>query len=154
MARPITPILAAVGATAALTVVAATSSSAASPSTGGLTVSSVPANVRATSSPAVGPQQTWTRKTSPVDLPGTGIERGDRLPKGSVLVYRQIDIPKREKRRVRLVVPKGKKIETAAQSGSFGSGVINRDYVGTRSVTIRAAGGQNGAQGRLYAYAR
>lgn len=154
MARSTTPILATVGAAVALSAAAAASSSAAIPTTGGLAVSSVSANARATSSPAVGPQQTWTKKTSPVDLPGTGIEQGDRLPKGSVLVYRQIDIPKGEKRRVRLVVPKGKKIETAAQSGSFGSGVINRNYVGTRSVTIRAAGGQKGAEGRLYAFAR
>lgn len=168
----------ALGAGAAM----ATASSAAAPSTGGLAVSAAPTSApaaatttapaaattsgsaaattgasaarAATSSPAVGPQKTWTGKTAPVDLPGTGIEQGDRLPKGSVLVYRQVDIPKGEKRRVRLVVPKGKKIETAAQSGSFGSGVINRDYVGTRSVTIRAAGGQKGAEGRLYAFAR
>lgn len=157
MARPIRPIIATFGAALALSA-AATASSSAAPSTGGLAVSSAstsPASARATSSSsAVGPQKTWTGKTSPVDLPGTGIEQGDRLPKGSVLVYRQIDIPKREKRRVRLVVPKGKKIETAAQSGSFGSGVINRNYVGTRSVTIRAAGGTKGAEGRLYAFAR
>lgn len=154
MARPITPILATVGATLALSAVATTSSSAAVPSSGGLAVASATPRASTSSSPAVGPQKTWTGKTAPVDLPGTGIEQGDRLPKGSVLVYRQIDIPKGEKRRVRLVVPKGKKIETAAQSGSFGSGVINRNYVGTRSVTIRAAGGQKGAEGRLYAFAR
>lgn len=157
MLRSVPSFIATAGVALALSAVAATSSSAAPP-TGGLAVSSAPASTsspRATApSPAVGPQKTWTGKTAPVDLPGTGIEQGDRLPKGSVLVYRQIDIPKRQKRRVRLIVPKGKKIETAAQSGSFGSGVVNRDYVGTRSVTIRAAGGQNGAQGRLYAYAR
>lgn len=134
--------------------------------TGGLTVSSGPATTgvatpapaagtrAASSSAAVGPQKTWTRKTAPVDLPGTGIERGDRLPKGAVLVYRAIDVPKGEKRRVKLVVPKGKKIVTAAQSGAFGSGVVDKDYVGTRSVTIRVGGGTKGAEGRLYAYAR
>ena len=129
MARPITPILATVGATLALSAVATTSSSAAVPSSGGLAVSSAAPRASTSSSAAVGPQKTWTGKTAPVDLPGTGIEQGDRLPKG-------------------------KKIETAAQSGSFGSGVINRNYVGTRSVTIRAAGGQKGAEGRLYAFAR
>ena len=141
--------------------VVATTASAAGPSSGGLAVSSAPATTapsaagtRATSSSAVGPQQTWGKKTSPVGLPGTGIEQGDRLPKGSILVYRSVDVPKREKRRVKLVVPKGKAIVTAAQSGAFGSGVVNRDYVGTRSVTIRVGGGTNGAEGRLYAYAR
>lgn len=134
MARPVPPILATVGATLML-------------------VAAGPVTATA-QTPAVGPQQTWTKKTSPVDLPGTGIEQGDRLPKGSVLVYRTIDVPKREKRRVQLVVPKGKKIVTAAQSGAFGSGVVNDDYVGTRSVTIRVGGGTKGAEGRLYAYAR
>lgn len=133
----------------------ATASSAAVAPPGGLAVSSVPTSKVATpSSAAVGPQKTWTGKTAPVDLPGTGIEQGDRLPKGAVLVYRSIDVPKGEKRRVKLVVPKSKAIVTAAQSGAFGSGVVDKDYVGKRSVTIRVGGGTKGAEGRLYAYAR
>lgn len=165
MARPVPAFLAALGT--ALVLSAGTAAvSAAAVSSGGLAVSSTsapapasssqapaPAKARA-SSTAVGAQRTWTGRTSPVDLPGTGIERGDRLPAGSVLVYRAVDVPRREKRRVRLVVPRGKAIVTAAQSGAFGSGVVNRDYVGTRSVTIRVGGGTAGAEGRLYAYAR
>lgn len=155
MFRPI-PSFVAVVATTGLALgggaaVAAASSDDAS--TGGLAVSSIMPRASAPS-PAVGPQKTWTGKTAPVDLPGTGIEQGDRLPKGSVLVYRAIDVPKRQKRRVQLVVPKGKAIVTAAQSGAFGSGVVNDDYVGKRSVTIRVGGGTKGAEGRLYAYAR
>jgi hypothetical protein len=142
-----------VGAGFALGGASATSSAAVAP-TGGLAVSSAPAPKAATPSSAIGPQKTWTGKTAPVDLPGTGIQQGDRLPKGAVLVYRSIDVPKGEKRRAKLVVPKGKAIVTAAQSGAFGSGVVNKDYVGKRSVTIRVGGGTKGAEGRLYAYAR
>lgn len=133
MTRSITPVLAVVGA--------------------GLALAAGPA-VATADAPAVGKQKTWTKKTSPVDIPSTGIERGDRLPKDSVLVYRSIDVPEGKKRRVRLVVPKGRELVTAAQSGSFGAGVVDDDYVGNRSVTIRVAGGRDGAEGRLYAYAR
>ncbi len=147
MTRSITPILAVVGAglgLAAGSATAATSSSTVETST----------IATGSTAPPVGPQQTWTGKTSPVDLDGTGIEQGDRLPKGSVLVYRAINVPRGQRRRVRLVVPRGEQIVTAAQTGSFSSGVVNANYVGRRSVTIRVSGGQNGAVGRLYAYAR
>jgi hypothetical protein len=148
MTRSITPVLAVLGAGLALAAgpaVAATSPTTPAPA---------PAP-KAAKAPAVGPQKTWTKKTAPVDIPSTGIRRSDKLPKGSVLVYRTVNVPKGEKRRVRLVVPEGKKLVTAAQEGAFGSAVIGQtSYVGKRSVTTRVAGGRNGAEGRLYAYAR
>ncbi|MFA4928315.1 MAG: hypothetical protein WC558_07350 [Patulibacter sp.] len=147
MTRSITPVLAVLGAGLALA--AGPAVAATSPTT-----PAAPAPTAA-KAPAVGPQKTWTKKTAPVDIPSTGIRRGDKLPKGSVLVYRAVNVPKGEKRRVRLVVPEGKKLVTAAQSGAFGSAVIGQtSYVGKRSVTTRVAGGRNGAEGRLYAYAR
>jgi len=149
MTRSITPVLAVLGAGLALA--AGPAVAATSPTTSAATS----APKAAAEAPAVGPQKTWTKKTAPVDIPSTGIRRGDKLPKGSVLVYRTVNVPKGEKRRVRLVVPEGKKLVTAAQDGAFGSAVIGQtSYVGKRSVTTRVAGGRNGAEGRLYAYAR
>jgi hypothetical protein len=150
MSRSITSVLAVVGAGLALSAGSAVAATSSTASDGG----SAAKAAKTSKSSAIGPQKTWTRKTAPVDIPSTGIRRGDRLPKGSVLVYRTVDVPKREKRRVRLVVPKGEKLVTVAQQGAFGSGVIGESYVGKRSVTIRVVGGRDGAEGRLYAYAR
>ncbi len=122
--------------------------------TGGLLLAAGPA-VATADAPAVGPQKTYTGRTAPLAIPSTGIRRGERLPKGSVLVYRTVDVPHGQRRRARLVVPKGKKLVTVAMSGAFGAVVVGRtDYVGHRSVTVRVAGGKDGARGRVYAYAR
>ncbi|WP_210491040.1 hypothetical protein [Patulibacter sp. SYSU D01012] len=111
--------------------------------------------VATAAAPVVSPQKTWARRTTPVALPGTGIHVGQRLPAGAVLVYRTVHIPKGEHRDVRLVVPKGVRIVTAAQRGAFGSVAVGgAAYVGRRSVTIRAFGGRHGADGHVYAYAR
>ena len=106
----------------------------------------------------VGSQKTLGAKTAPVTIPGTGIKKGQRLPGGARVVYRDVTLEGRQTVRLSLRAPAGKSIRGLAPAGRVGSTVVDkRDYVGRQRVTVRAFMDPNLAgevTGRIYGLAR
>lgn len=143
-------------ATAALTLVASTAA-AASPA--------------ATAAPHVGPQRTWTGATAPLTILGTGLHKGERIPRGDRIVYRDVTVAGREIVNFALRAPSGKKIRgvmpadpAAPPEVNFavtnvrprGHHTADRYYPGGTIATIRARvypTGSAAVSERIYALA-
>ncbi|MEV4422417.1 hypothetical protein AB0L40_20940 [Patulibacter sp. NPDC049589] len=120
---------------------------------GALAVVTAPATAGA---PVVGAQKTWTGAKAPVSVPGNHLHRGDRIPKGAVLVYREVTVSGgTAKRRVVLTLPRGKGLTGIAVSESSDVEIrVAKDqtrYSGKRRVTIVAAAHENHS-GRITVY--
>ena len=114
----------------------------------------------AADAPVVGAQHSSTVKTAPVTIPGTGIKKGDRLPSGARLVYRDVTLEGRQTAKLTLRAPAGKTIRALAPQEGIDVGFVvttKGDYAARRSVALRAyknpkAGGE--VTGRIYGLAR
>jgi hypothetical protein len=85
--------------------------------------------------------------------------RGDTLPAGARLVYRIVTLSRGQKPEVTLKAPAGKTLRGLATGGAHVGFTLVRpsDYVGKRSVVVRAFHGPKGgdrATGRIYALVR
>jgi hypothetical protein len=115
----------------------------------------------AADAPIVGAQKTSSAKTAPTTIPGTGVKKGERLPRGARLVYRDVTLEgKQSVKRLVLRAPSGKTIRGLAvrDGDEVGFAVTDKgSYVGRRQVAVRAfvnpraAGEQTG---RIYGLVR
>jgi hypothetical protein len=114
----------------------------------------------AADAPVVGAQHSSTAKTAPVSIPGTGIKKGDRLPSGARIVFRDVRLQGKQTAKLTLRAPDGKTIRGLASKEGIDVGFVvttKGNYAGRRSVALRAyknpkAGGE--VTGRIYGLAR
>ncbi|HEY5196817.1 MAG TPA: hypothetical protein VIJ51_07305 [Solirubrobacteraceae bacterium] len=125
----------------------------------------------ATPAPIVGAQRTWTGATAPLTIAGTGLHKGDRIPRRDRIVYRDVTLGGRRVVNFTIKAPAGKTIrgvmpaELAARPlvdflvtnvKPRGRPASARYYPGGTRVTLRAreypAGGAE-ITGRIYALA-
>ncbi len=96
----------------------------------------------AADAPVVSAQKTSSAKFAPMTIPGTGVKKGDRLPRGAQLVYRDVTLEGKQKvARVVIRAPKGKTIRGLAVRDRDQVGFVVTDegnYVGRRQVASRA----------------
>jgi hypothetical protein len=86
-------------------------------------------------------QRAWTGATAPLTVPGTGVKKGARLPRGERIVYRTVTLTRGQKVAVELTAPAGKRLRglAVAENGRVGFTVVSpRHYVGRRSVEVKA----------------
>jgi hypothetical protein len=110
--------------------------------------------------PGVGAPHSSTAKTAPVSIPGTGIKKGDRLPKGARIVFRDVTLQGKQTAKLTLRAPAGKTIRALAPKEGIDIGFVvttKGNYAGRKSVALRAyknpkAGGE--VTGRIYGLAR
>lgn len=94
----------------------------------------------AADAPVVSPQKTSASRHSPVLIPGTGIKKGEVLPKGAKLIYRDVTVGPKQKVTFSLLAPQGKTIRALAErdmESGVGFTVLNKDVYGHRHVDIR-----------------
>jgi hypothetical protein len=112
----------------------------------------------AAEAPVVSSQKTLGAKTAPVTIAGTAVKKGERLPSGARVVYRDVTLEGRQAVRLSLRAPAGKTIRGLAPVGRVGFAVVGKgDYVGRTRVTVRAYKDRNVAgevTGRIYGLAR
>ena len=114
----------------------------------------------AADAPVVSSQQTSTSRTAPATIPGTGIAKGERLPSGARIVYRDVTLDARQTARLTLRAPAGKRIRALVPKEGSDVGFVvttKGDYSGRREVALRAyknpkASGE--VSGRIYGLAR
>jgi hypothetical protein len=108
--------------------------------------------------PTVGPQTTYKGKKAPVSVPGNHLHRGDRIPKGAVLVLREVQTTATStgKTKIVLTLPKGKGITGVAvnEGSKAGINVQKGRYSGHRRVTVYAIGRKEAGTTTVYAYGR
>jgi hypothetical protein len=96
----------------------------------------------AADAPVVGKQQTSPATRAPLTIPGTGVKKGDKLPHGARLVYRDVTLEGKQKiGRLVIRAPKGKTIRgLAVREGSDVDFTVtdHGNYVGRRQVASRA----------------
>ncbi|WP_026909524.1 hypothetical protein [Patulibacter minatonensis] len=114
----------------------------------------------AADAPVVGAQQTWTGAKAPVSVPGNHLHKGDTIPKGAVLIYRQVTVEgATAKRRLTLTLPRGKGLtgiavsEGGAVSVQIAKG--HEQYEGKRRavLTVQGRTGHSGSV-KVYGYGR
>jgi hypothetical protein len=91
--------------------------------------------------PSVSKEQRWTGARAPLAVPGTGVKKGARLPRGDRIVFRTVTLAKGEKVDLTITAPAGRRLRglAVAENGRVAFTVIGpRDYVGHRSVPVRA----------------
>lgn len=109
--------------------------------------------------PVVSAQSTLTGK-APVTVPGTGLKKGERLPKGARIVFRDVTLEGDQKVRLTLKAPAGKKLRGLAvrENDEIGFVVVHKgSYVGRSKVQVRAFAApkaEGEATGRIYALVR
>ena len=115
----------------------------------------------AADAPVVGPQKTSTAKTAPATIPGTGIEKGERLAKGARIVYRDVTLEGSQTvRKLVMRAPAGKRFRglVPREGDEIGFVVTTKgNYVGKARVTLRVYTDPNadGEQtGRIYGLVR
>jgi hypothetical protein len=91
--------------------------------------------------PSVSKERTWTGARAPLTVPGTGVKKGARLPRGDRIVWRTVTLAQGQKVDLRITAPAGKRLRglAVAENGRIGFTVVSpRRYVGHRSVKVRA----------------
>jgi hypothetical protein len=114
----------------------------------------------AADAPVVSSQHTSTTRTAPATIPGTGLQKGERLPSGARIVYRDVTLEGKQTARLTLRAPAGKRIRgLVPKEGSDVGFVVTTkgDSPGRREVALRAyknpkAGGE--VSGRIYGLVR
>ena len=114
----------------------------------------------AADAPVVGAQKTSAAKTAPATIPGTGIQKGERLPSGARIVYRDVTLEGKQIARFTIKAPAGKRVRgLAPREGSDVGFVVTTsgNYAGRAKVALRAytnpkAGGE--VTGRIYGLVR
>ncbi len=95
----------------------------------------------AADAPVVGDQGTLGNTRAPVTFPGTGIQKGERLPSGARIVFRDVTVEGEQQANLRLRAPKGKTLRALAVREGEDLGVVvaqDHRYVGRRAVQLRA----------------
>ena len=114
----------------------------------------------AADAPIVSKQHTSPAKTAPMEIPGTGLQRGDRLPGGARLVYRNVTLEGDQTVRFNIKAPNGKRLRALATKEGQDVGfmvVDRRDYAGKTKVRVRAYANPNAdgeVEGRIYGLVR
>ena len=93
--------------------------------------------------PVVSPQKTSASRYAPVVIPGTGIKKGERLPRGAKIVYRDITILPGQEKTFVLRAPQGKTMRALAERNHrhVGFRVNNRhSYVGRKHISLTVWG--------------
>ena len=113
----------------------------------------------AAEAPVVSIQQTSKATTAPVTIPGTGIHKGDRLPSGARLVYRNVELEGEQTVTFTIKAPAGKRLRgLVPRNDDLGFAVLTRpDYGGKTKVRVRAfASPQSDGRvlGRIYGLVR
>ena len=113
----------------------------------------------AADAPVVSAQHTSSATTAPLTIPGTGIQKGERLPSGARLIYRTVTLEGKQKVTFTLKAPAGTRLRGLVPSSSdVGFAVVDkRSYVGHTKVTLRAFGNPKAAgevTGRIYGLVR
>ena len=110
--------------------------------------------------PVVSDQKTSASRYAPVLIPGTGIKKGERLPQGAKIVYRDITIVAGQEKTFALRAPQGKTMRALAERNDrhVGFQVNNRrSYVGRKHISLTVFGERDmpGEQAeRIYALVR
>lgn len=113
----------------------------------------------AAEAPVVSIQHTSPAKTAPVTIPGTGVHKGDRLPAGARLVYRNVTLEGEQTTTFAIKAPAGKRLRgLAPKNDDLGFEVVSRpDYGGRAKVRVRAfvsPKADGPVDGRIYGLAR
>lgn len=96
----------------------------------------------AADAPIVSAQKTSTSRFAPVVIPGTGIKKGERLPTGARIIYRDVTLEGKQKAVMTLRAPAGKRMDALAfkEPLTVQFAVIDkRSYVGRKQVRLRAS---------------
>jgi hypothetical protein len=118
------------------------------------------ATAAAATAPTVSPQHAWTSATTPLTVPGTGLKRGNKIPKGARLIYREVSISKGQKIQFRINATGGRRLRGLAVSDiqQVGFAVVKpAHYPGKTSVLVRAFPApkvKGRVIGRIYALTR
>jgi hypothetical protein len=115
--------------------------------------------VAAAAAPVVSAQRTSAATKAPLTIPGTGIQKGERLPRGARLVYRDVTLEGKQTVRLALKAPSGKRVRgLVPKSGDVGFVVVDKgDYTKRSKVTLRAFANPKAAgevTGRIYGLVR
>ena len=114
----------------------------------------------AAEAPVVSAQHTSTAKHAPLTIPGTGVHKGDRLPGGARLVYRDVALQGKQTVKFTIKAPSGKRLRGLAprQGADVGFAVLDRQaYAGRTKVRVTAFADPNAdgrVEGRIYGLAR
>ena len=114
----------------------------------------------AAEAPVVSIQHTSKAKTAPTTIPGTGIHKGDRLPGGARLVYRDVELEGTQTVKLNIKAPEGKRVRALVprQGAEVGFIVVGREnYAGARKVQVRAyanPAADGRVEGRIYGLVR
>ncbi len=96
----------------------------------------------AADAPVVSAQKTLETRTAPVTIPGTGVKKGEKLPSGARIIYRDVTLEGDQRTTARLLAPKGSTLRGLAHregSQQVGFRVIRpTNYGGKRRVFVRA----------------
>jgi hypothetical protein len=113
----------------------------------------------AADAPVVSAQRTSAATKAPLTIPGTGIQKGERLPRGARLVYRDVTLEGKQTARLALKAPSDKRVRgLVPKSGDVGFVVVDKgDYTKRSKVTLRAFANPKAAgevTGRIYGLVR
>jgi hypothetical protein len=114
----------------------------------------------AADAPIVSKQHTSTAKRAPMTIPGSGVQRGERLPSGARLVYRDVTLENDQTATFNIKAPDGKRLRALAtrEGQDVGFMVVDRaNYAGKTKVQVRAYANPNAdgeVEGRIYGLAR
>jgi hypothetical protein len=112
----------------------------------------------AAEAPVVSAQQTSAATTAPLTIPGTGVQRGERLPRGARLVFRTVTLADDQTVTFTIKAPQGKVLRGLVPEADKGIGFVvtsKGSYAGRRSVTLQAYTESDGEHvGRIYALVR
>lgn len=114
----------------------------------------------AADAPIVSKQHTSTAKSAPLTIPGSGLKKGDRLPSGARLVYRNVTLEGDQTATFNIKAIHGKRLRGLAtkEGQDVGFMVVNRrDYAGKTKVQVRAYANPNAdgeVEGRIYGLVR
>lgn len=114
----------------------------------------------AAGAPIVGAQHTSSAKTAPQTIPGTGVKQGAKLPSGARIIYRQVTLEGKQKVKLTLTAPAGKRIRGLVPQEGSDVGFVVTDkgsYAGRKKVTVRAFANPKASgevSGRIYGLVR
>ena len=114
----------------------------------------------AADAPVVSKQHTSNAKSAPLTIPGSGLQKGDRLPSGAVLVYRNVTLEGDQTATFNIKAIHGKRLRGLAtrEGQDVGFMVVNRrSYAGRTKVQVRAYANPNAdgeVEGRIYGLVR
>jgi hypothetical protein len=114
----------------------------------------------AAEAPVIGKQQTDPATTAPMSIGGTGVHKGDTLPKGAKLIYREVTLSPGQEVVTKLRAPEGTRLQGLAlpEKAPLGFAVLNkRNYGGKHEVRFRVFRWNKAtdrATGRIYALVR